>query len=136
MDPVLAKNWPLLFIPSICVNITVFLNSEMKDFSFKYMLASSFADFLYLGLSTFSFIGLCNDCALHNNFLTQVYQIWIGDYLTSCLAIFSIFVEITLSVNRYLILKNRKNIKKINHVLVIFFLFLLSLGYYLPILFF
>jgi hypothetical protein len=80
MESVFETMWPLLFIPSICVfglvtnliNIAVFLNPQMKDFSFKYMLASSLSDFLYLGLGSYSFMDLCDECPLHNNFLTQV----------------------------------------------------------------
>ena len=106
----------------------------MKDFSFKYLLASSLSDFVYLGLNSYAIVDLSNEFPLHSNFWTQVYHIWIVDYFTSCLAILNSII--TLSTHRLLILKNRPNAKNMNHGLIISFLFIVALGYYSPVLFF
>lgn len=64
-----------------------------------------------------------------------MYIILIDDYFTSCLAIFSILIEIVLSLQRYLILINKATFQKISHKWIICILFLISLLYYLPMLF-
>ncbi len=136
--------WGYLVIPAICVfgfltnltNIAVLLNPKMKDISFKYILATCLSDLLYLALEGYSFIELCSDCPLYNSYFTQVYIIFIDNYFTSCLAIFSIFTDITLSLIRYSVLKNKVFLKSISYYLVIGFLFVLALIYYTPVLFF
>ena len=136
--------WGYLVIPAICVfgfltnltNIAVLLNPKMKDISFKYILATCLSDLLYLTLEGYSFIELCSECPLYNSYFTQVYIIFIDNYFTSCLAIFNIFTDITLSLICYSVLKNKTYLQSLNYYLVIGCLFLLSLVYYSPVLFF
>ena len=105
-----ASRWGFLLIPAICIfgfvtnllNIAVLLNPKMKDISFKYILATSLSDLLYLTLSGYSFVELCSDCPLNNSYFTQIYIIFIDSFFTSCLAIFCIFVDIFLSLILYL----------------------------------
>jgi len=137
-------NWAYLLLPAICIfgcitnffSIAVLFNPKMKDISFKYLLVTSISDLLYLFLCSYLFIQLCSDCPLFTSYFTQWYTIYIDSYLTSCLAVFVILTEITLSLLRYSILKNKTYIQSMKFYKVIAFLFLISLVFYLPVLFF
>jgi hypothetical protein len=139
--PVIAFEYLPFFV--ICVfgvfsnalNIAVFLNSRLKDKSFKYMMASSLADLLYLGLASFDFIEYCDLCPILKTYSTQFYNIIVDSYLTSCLAIFSILVELFLSVERLLILSNKPYCQKISYIKSLFILAVISFVYYTPVLF-
>lgn len=142
-DWVLA-DWFFLILPVICIfglltnltNIAVLLNHKMKDISYKYILVTSLSETFYLGLNSYIFIELCSNCPLYTSYFTQWYSIYIDNYLTSCLAIFCIFIDINLSLIRYSALKNKEYLQSLNYYLVIGILFLISLIYYLPVLFF
>jgi len=139
-----ASYWGYLALPSICMfgfftnltNMSVFLNRKMKDVSFKYLLITSLSDLMYLGLCSYMLIYLCADCPLHDSYFTKWYQIYINYYFTSVLAIFCIFSDIFLSLLRYSILKNNKYLQSIRFYLVVGLLFIVSLIYYLPVIFF
>ena len=139
-----SSRWGYLILPSICVfgfitnltNIAVFLNPKMKDVSFKYLLAISISDFLYVCLLSYSYIEICTECPFYNLYSTQFYLFYIKQYLTSCLAIFCILTDITLSLLRYLVLKNKTYLKSVNYFKIIGFIILISLIYYTPLLFF
>jgi hypothetical protein len=125
-----------LLLSTICIfgfltnltNIAVLMNHRMKNISFKYLLATSLSDLFYLSLSIY--------CPENSSYFTQVYFIYIGHYFTSCLAIFIIFTDITLSLIRYSILKNKTYLQSLNYYLVSGCLFLISLIYYSPVVFF
>lgn len=125
-----------LALSTICIfgfltnltNIVVLMNHRIKNISFKYLLATSSSDLFYLSLSIY--------CPENTSYFTQVYFIYIGHYFTSCLAIFNIFTDITLSLICYSVLKNKTYLQSLNYYLVIGCLFLLSLVYYSPVLFF
>jgi len=131
----IRHEWSFFVQPSICIfglitnslNIIVFLNKKMKDPSFKYMLFISISDLAYLSLLIFTpFIQNLN----RNQ--ADLYKIYIHDYLTSCLSMFSLLCELELSIQRYFILTNVN--LNINANLLIFILIIISLLYYLPIL--
>lgn len=66
----------------------------------------------------------------------QIFKIIIDNYFTSCLAIFVILIEINLSIQRLLILKNTTLcIINQDYKIITFILFLFALIYYLPQLF-
>ena len=141
----LTFKWSHLLIPVICtfgcitnlLSIIVLLNSKMKNISYKYILATNLSDLLYLSLNSYTIIIRCNDCPLHFTYFTQWYDIYIVNYFQNCLAIFSIFITIYLSLLRYFKFKNKmKFLKLIHYYLVIGILFLISLVYYFPFLFF
>ncbi len=140
----LKSNWTYFLIPIICLfgcianllSIIVLLNSKMKNISYKYILATNLSDLLYLSLNAYTFIIICTDCPLHSTYFTQWYDVYIVNYFQNCLAIFSIFITIYLSLIRYFKFKNKKYLKLIHYYLVIGILFLASLVYYFPFLFF
>jgi len=141
-----ATRWGYLIIPAICIfgfltnltNIAVLLNPKMKDISFKYILATSISDLIYydLILESYSFFVLCTDCPLHNTYFTQFYDFIIFDYIIPCMAVFCILADITLSLIRYSVLKNKNYIQSKNFYLVIGFLLVMSFLFYSPVLFF
>lgn len=118
------------------INICVFLNPRLKRDSYKYMLTSSVSNFFYLtSLFVANLIVYCN-CSCNETYLAALYTIAVIDYLSSCLAIFRIFLEITLTCHIYCVLTDVKWIHSISTRLVIVVLFLFSLVYYIPVLFF
>ncbi len=134
----------LIQIPIACIfgmitnglNILVFLNTKMKDISFKYMLAISLSNFIYDFILVYAYFIYCDNCYLFYSYNTQVYKIIVNNYLANSLAIFSSFVEIYLSIQRYYILKNIKSIFQTeSYKLVLFFILIISLVYYIPALF-
>jgi hypothetical protein len=136
--------WGYSLLPAICsfgcltncTNILVLINPKMKDISFKYILAKSLADFFYLLLCTYIFVEYCSDYSLYTVYFTQWYIIYIDIYLTSCLAVFIILTDISVSFIRYTILKNKPFLQSISPFKVIGFLLITSLIYYFPVLFF
>jgi hypothetical protein len=138
------SDWFFLILPVICIfglltnltNIAVLSNHKMKDVSYKYILFISLSELFYLGLNSYIFIELNPNCPLYTSYFTQWYSIYIDNYLTSCLAIFCIFIDINLSLIRYSALKNKEYLQSLSYYLVIGILFLISLIYYLPVLFF
>lgn len=136
-----VENWKILIIPGICVfgvitntlNIAVFFNPKMKDPSFKYMRAIAFSDLVYLGLASYSFMEFCFDCPSYYSFQMQAYIIYVDMYASSCLAIFNVFLDIALSLQRLSIILNRKFSDK-THCCLISILFLIAFFYYSPVL--
>jgi hypothetical protein len=140
-----SSNWAYLILPSISIfgfitnilNICVLLSKKMKDISFKYLLATSISDLFYLSISSYIFIYECTACPFHNSYFTQFFDIYIAHYISACLAIFNILTDITLSIIRYSILKNKNYIIQTKYYsLVIGSLFIISFLFYLPPLFF
>lgn len=134
----------LFILPNVCIlgvvanafNILCFSNKKMKDLSFKYMLVISISDMFYLALCSYGYIVLCKDCPLYELYFNKLYEIYIEDYFTSCLALFRILADIMLSMQRTFVLLNRPFCSKISYKVILGSLFLASLGYYSPVLFF
>ena len=138
------NNWYYLIISIInsigfilnCLNISVFLNPKMKNITFKYMLNTSIADVIYLGCLSYNVIKYCTDHPLYNTYYTQFFIAYENDYFTSCLAIFVIFTDIIISIERYLILKKKIYLKNTSYRWITSILLVVSFIYYLPIIFF
>ncbi len=106
----------------------------MKEISFKFMLAISISDMLYLLFMTYNYATLCDYCPLRDEYFTRLNEIITNIYLTSSFGIFSILVDISLALHRSLILLN-KPVKFSFNVLMII-LVAISLAYYFPLLIF
>ena len=118
------------------INIIVFLNPKLKNFQFKYLLSSSVCDIFYLGLLSFQLVVMCNECEISKTYLTQLYAIIVDFYLTSGLALAFILIEIWISLQRYLMLKNKVCfLNRIAWPWIVTILALVSFLLYLPILF-
>lgn len=129
----------LSFFGSIAniVNISVFLNKNLKDSVYKYMLAISFIDFVYITLIGCEIAYRCgSSCDYRFNYYSiQLYELIIVDYFTSCLALTNILVELYLSVDRLFLLSNSKFLHKKPVKLIIPIFLIISLCFYMPTLF-
>lgn len=133
----------LAFIPLVCVcgmftnlfNIIVFTNPRMKNSTFRYMLAISLNDFVYLFFCAPLSIDFCLSC--HQIKYTQqyaIYLLYLDDYFTSGQAIFCILIEIVLSIERHKIITNKKTLA-ISYKWIMCFMFIVSALFYFPIIF-
>ena len=90
------------------INISVFANPKLTDLSYKYMLAKSIANFLYLAF-TFAnqLMNYCTVCPWSTSYSAAVYNMTIGFYVLSCICIFRVLVENLLSIYTYSIITHR-----------------------------
>jgi hypothetical protein len=141
-----SNNWQYLLLPQINVfglvtnilNACVFLDRRMEDATFKYMLATSLNDILYLIFTSWNINKYCTQCPLYSAYVTQIYLIWLNDWFTSSQALFNILIDIFISLQRYFILLNKPffQMNAMNHYLVILVISIISMLYYLPLVFF
>jgi hypothetical protein len=120
------------------INIIIFFNKKFKDKAFTYLLYHSISEFFYLLFVSLSVIPIC-DSFCEDSFLSKFILVYTDSYFTSCLAIFAISIEITISLQRYLIVSNKRFcgiIKNGPPHKISCFLFILSLLYYSPVLIF
>lgn len=119
------------------VNIIVFLNHQLKDTTYKYMLVISISDFVYILLvgleSTYQCGTLCDERKMSLEY--QIFTIWFTDFLTSCLAIMNILIELFVSIQRLFIISNKSFFANKSTKTVLVVLFVFSLCYYSPVLF-
>ena len=140
-DNFVEKSLPFVAMPIICVfgmvtnglNAAVFMHPRMKDASFKYLLFMSLTEMVYLSLNVMLFITYCDDCHVTRTYATQVYLLISREFLSRSFIMFNILCNIFLSLQRYMILKNRAYMKTTSHIYLIGFLFVFSLVYYLPV---
>lgn len=118
------------------INISVFVHPRLKEDSYKFMLASSTSNFFYVTFFILGYVVLMCDCALNSSFFTALFSIAIIDYFTSCLAIFRIFIEITLTIKTYCILSNNTIFNLVKYQFIMIALVIVSLIYYSPICFY
>jgi hypothetical protein len=122
-------------------NIIVFSHPNLKDPTFKILLLVSIVDFCYMTLTLydFSFTIKCKPspilCGEQSQISAYMTSYVVNKYLTSCLAIFNIMMEIYLSVNRLLLIRNITLIKDVTVRTVGPIFGSLALIYYLPSLF-
>lgn len=136
--------WDLYLKPVMClfgmatnlINISVFLSPNLKDTCYRYMLANSINNFMYLSFNLIAtFFIYCNNCPSSQTYIAALYAISIVEYFTSCLAIYRISVEIVLSFQTYSILTKRNGLSKISYKLILTILFIASLFYYIQLTF-
>ena len=118
------------------LNTAVFLNSKMKDPTFKYMLAISVSNLFYTGLLSYGYLSYCDDCQLSKAYSTQLYKVIVDYFFCSALTMFSILIEILMSIHRYFMLKNNVNCMGImSYKWIMPLLFFVSVSIYVPVLF-
>jgi hypothetical protein len=140
-DNFVTKSLPFVAMPIICVfgmvtnglNAAVFMHPRMKDASFKYLLFMSLTEMVYLGMNVMLFVTYCDECHITRTYATQVYLLISREFLSRSFIMFNILCNIFLSLQRYMILKNRAYMKSTSHIYLISFLFVFSLIYYLPV---
>ena len=131
---------PLICVYSIitCViNLLVFASLKSKNIIYKIMLYNSISDIAYLVSVMFVFMIRCGQFCddLKYSYIAIVYHQYVFMYLANSLALFGIFIEILISVQRIFILTNRAYISrfKINSTLVGLLIF--SFAFCIPQLF-
>ena len=132
----------LIPIPLICImgmitnglNTAVFLNSKMKNTTFKFMLAISINDFFYLLSCVFITIAFCENCSsIRNSYFYSLYLLIVANILGPGLAMFTIFTDIILSIHRFYIITNKKHWIWTKPKWILFITFLISIIFYLPV---
>jgi hypothetical protein len=120
------------------INVIIFSSKKFKDKAFLYLLYHSLAEFVYLLLESILSVPYCGHyCkdSIKYSLFAKILQIYVDEYLTSCLAILAILIEITVSFQRYLVVSNIdfcKIIKNGSPHLITIVLFFVSLLHYLP----
>jgi hypothetical protein len=118
------------------INIAVFLNRQLKDSTYKYMMCHSLSNLFYLTIITFNIMSDCAEfCSTSGAYSMRIYELLFIDYLTSSLALFSILIDINLSLQRYLIVSNSRLSKFFTFKFVVPATFIFALIYYAPVLF-
>jgi hypothetical protein len=124
------------------INIIIFSNKTFKDKTFTYLLYHSISECTYLLLAYVTLISHCGNYCTYlftKSLFIQLVKVYIDYYFTSCLAIFAIMLEITISLQRYLIVSNSTFCGLIKNGCphkICLVLFIVSLFYYLPVLIF
>ncbi len=108
------------------LNIAVFLNSKMKDITFKYMLVISISNFFYCVFMSSIMILFCDRCSLNQTYIVQYFRIIVYYYLSYSTHFFVSLCEIFVSSHRYLIIRYTTISKKFSDLSVIILLFLFS----------
>lgn len=123
------------------INIMVFKDKSLKDPSYFIMLLFAVNNTLYLFLISFMIFLRCGSvCEGYQRLLvSNVYLLVFVEYLTSSLAMNGIFLELLLSLQRLKMLMNKRTCS-LHHngkrkLLAPVLLFIISLVYYLPVLF-
>lgn len=133
--------WPNILNSIIClsglvtvsINISIFSNRTLTDKSYTLLLTEAIADLIYL---TCSLVWPIFNYAIDSNsIIAALYSIAIDNYLTSCLAVYSVLIELFLSIDRLLILSNRLMLVNVSLRHAIICIALISLLFYLPVLF-
>jgi hypothetical protein len=120
------------------INAIIFSNKKFKDKTFTYLLYHSISEFFYLllvGLSEIPYCGHYCSYLFKVSLLSQLVSLYIDTYFTSCLAIFALFIELTISFQRYLVVSNSTFcglIKNGSAHKISIVLFIISIFYYLP----
>ena len=116
------------------LNISVFMNTKLKDSTYKYYLANSVLDLFFLIISGVSVTLGCGNLCLPNYFsyTGQVFYVWFVNSFSRVIAVFNVLIEIYVSFHRLLLIKNKRFLKDISVIKVLFALLIISLLYYLP----
>ena len=125
------------------INLIVFAHKNLRQnhFTYNFLLCMSVADFTYsTSLIIWRYFWrYCQPsplmCGSSVQYFSQVLSIGIETYFTSCLAIFSIFLEIFLNAQRYFLISNKKYLRDVTAIKAVPIIAVISLIYYLPLLF-
>jgi hypothetical protein len=113
------------------VNLIVFSDPRFKDQIYIYLRAHSIADIFYLAcnfVGEYAFVKYYLPNTFTRSYLMQLAGLYLTNYFTSCLALFNILIELIVSFQRLLILKNVESCKCMRSttpylILTLFFIF-------------
>lgn len=118
------------------LNIIVFLSPQLKGPCYQLMLVKSAANFFYQSLSVIAeFTTYCVNCQITQYYSSVLYTIVVSFSLSSCIAMFRMFIEIALSIYTFSILRNKVWTKMKWTILIGVVLAVVACGVYAPRLF-
>jgi hypothetical protein len=122
----------------IFINIAVFAHPNLKDPAFKILLTVSIVDFVYMIME---FIHAYLDiycgpkpfmCGSDGQLAALAFDQYIDNYLTSCMAVYSILSEIFLTTQRLFLLQHSNFLKDVKVKIICPIMAVISLIYYTP----
>ena len=114
------------------INVAVFVNPRLKEVSYKLMLTKTIVNIIYLLMALLTeVISICNNCVWSRTYFSAAINVAFLQNIMPFLAMFRIFINITISVYTYCILINKPWKGKYTHVWIQLVLFVLSVIYYL-----
>jgi hypothetical protein len=131
----------LLTAISSLISITVLASPNLADPTFKCMMCIEISDFAYFIQVAYQILisDLCEVypfvCGSTAQYVSLISEILINNYLTSCLAIFSIIYEVFLTLQRLFLIRNINHLKHVTVRQVTSVLALIAAIYYIPALF-
>ena len=120
------------------VNTMLFFKLRLKDNVYIYYLISSIVDFSYMFIISFDVLLNCGtpcDLLKGCNLGKIIYTIVLDDYLTSCLAIYNLIVELFITIQRYFLISKQKSLQNQKPFNLMLLISIVSLVYYSPVLF-
>lgn len=123
---------------TVSTNIVVFVNRQLKDPTYTFLLAEACIDLCYVSLLACYLVFKCGlaSCEQRKTQLGfQIYVLVVANYLTSCMAINNIIIELFLSIQRLCIISNWSFLQNISAPKGVLVVLAVSLVYYSPVLF-
>jgi hypothetical protein len=141
--------WYTFVAPIICivsfilniVNVNVLDRMKQANKIYYYMYIKSIVNSIYLLISIFVFMIKCGQfCDIDNTYFSKLYHLYFFIYLISCLGLFDLFIEISISLNRFFTITNKHfqnhHIKNnFNSNMILLFLLFYSFLFHSPYLF-
>jgi hypothetical protein len=115
------------------INVLAFLSPKLKDTCYKYMLATTLNNLIYLIINVMGILFYyCLNCSSSQTYFAAIYSITASLYLSDCTSVMRILLDVTISLRTYFILIN-KNLEWLSYKLVLVILMCISLLYYAQI---
>lgn len=115
------------------INVLAFLSPKLKDTCYKYMLATTLNNLIYLIINVMGILFYyCLNCSSSQTYFAAVYSIAASLYLSNCTSVMRILLDVTISLRTYFILIN-KNLEWLSYKIVLVILMCISLLYYAQI---
>ena len=115
------------------INIAAFLSPKLKDTCYKYMLFTSITNLIYVCINFMGiFFYYCVNCDSSKTYLAAIYSIAASFYLSNCMSVMRILLDVTISLRTYFILIN-KSLEWLSYKIVLVILLSISLLYYAQI---
>jgi hypothetical protein len=96
------------------INIIIFWNHNFKEKIFTFLFIHSVSEFFYFLVTLLNLIPYCILCgeSLQKRYSSQFIVIFIDKYLSSSFAVFSLFIEVLISLHRYTVVANYNLFKR------------------------
>lgn len=114
------------------INVCVFLNTQLADTTYKYMLANAITNLIYLLLSLISvFVYYCTECPSSQTYFTAYLGNALANYTLDSLKLMHVLLQIAISLRILGILLNRPIVKGISYKFVLVLTIIISVVYFL-----